>query len=237
MINQLVMNTKSVEITTLLEKMKVPLAQDWEDQKNLGQRVYSISFEKLQGDMNALYPAEVPRSFFKAVYIGNRINADVSDPSERSISIDRLKTVIRFFYEDLDQPHGWPKTTKFVKEFSGGKYFHLVKNYAEQSGQDKINRAFTSAQALQAGATIEAPYHIQLIQMAHKAKKEWEQQQREMNRLKENNEDMQDALKRAKAAGEKVRDQISRLEGILSVRGGDQSVIKSALSDIKQNMG
>jgi predicted nucleic acid-binding Zn-ribbon protein len=73
--------------------------------------------------------------------------------------------------------------------------------------------------------------------MAHKAKKEWEQQQREMNRLKENNEDMQDALKRAKAAGEKVRDQISRLEGILSVRGGDQSVIKSALSDIKQNMG
>ena len=218
------MENKSTEIADLLMAIKEPLTEDWQKQRELGQRQYDISFKRLQADMYDRYGKEITKNVFKTAYIYQGINNEPGD-TVRKMSLDRLKIVLRYFYEDIAVPHGWPATTKFLREFAGGKYHPLIAEIVKEKVIDRVAEVTRDYGALDTTTDEDSPLHIQIMQLAGRAKRLFKQMESKTQMLERE-------LKKKR----EIRDDMIRLETLLSVKGGDKTKILEELKSLKQKV-
>ena len=221
------MDRESSEIVILLNEIKKPLRKDWGIQRAKGEREAAISFDKLQSKMHDKYPEILSESTFKTAYIYLRI---IQDGGKRAYSLKRLEAVLRFFYVDIATKSGWPNTTAFLKEFAKGKYFHIIKDLDNTRAIGDVIDAVSKVGSDAINTDSDADLYLQILQIASRVKA------REMNH-KSDREAKEEVIKKLEAERSALKEDLIKLEALLSTRKGGHEEIISEIADIKQKMG
>lgn len=222
------MKLKDSKYIDLITEMRQYIIQDWGEQRKKGHRDYDVSWPRFDKELYKRYPDIFKKTTFKAINTNAWVNAQGG--RQREYPLQRVQYILRYFYLDLDVKDGWPHTTKFLSEYEGGKYLPLIESSTKGQTPGDIGRAVTDM--LDRHVTeSDQPFHIQLAQLAVRAKEEFERLERENNNLKKQIDQHDELIKQVEAERQALREDLAGLEGVLIGKEGDKSEI------LKQKIG
>lgn len=226
---------KTTEISEFIDGMKEPIIKDWTAQHKRDQRSLKFSERTFGKEVKANATVIKHSNILKKAYQYHRANVETNGAANREMTLFELEDLFKVLFVDLKVSYGWPELAAYVKKAFDGRYYHMIEEYVVNS-KSYPDRIASPSQVSKMGAEKEAPYYIQLAQLATRAKRQFFNDQEIIEDLKDKVASKEDALERKQLVQARILAKIEKIEELLKQPHPNSDKIKQEIEILKQNV-
>lgn len=223
--------TRENDILLLILEIKDAIKTDWNKARAEGKRPRSYSQDQFQKDLNATYPDVGTFTLLKtALQYKKEMEADPD--LVKGMDETKLTRLLEFIYKDHADLN-WANVTKVVRAFDDGAFYDKIVNLLPTFQAKEVKDLLDTRQLVAAGASGGEDLHIQLIQLAIKAKADSEAKAIKLATMEKENKELVQQTKLKQELLIRLRERIAVIQAKMKDNPNSTPAMEKEVDEMK----